>query len=83
MKSTKHLSRLTAVEQSAVLKIDFGGEEVTNLGSSQETVAAVTRVQTSSEDNVNLCEGTDPRQIVRVDLSSSDFIYCSDIRSFN
>lgn len=68
MRSSKHVSRLTTVEKTVGLRIDFGGEEVTNLASLQEADAARAQDHTTGEDNATLYEGTDTRPIVRVQL---------------
>jgi hypothetical protein len=62
MRSTKHISRLTGVENIAGLRIDFGEEEVTNLASLQEAVVAQARDQSCSEE---VYEGSAARPTVR------------------
>jgi len=65
MRASKHLSRLTDIEIPVGVRIDFGGEEVTNLASLQEMVAAEDAPQAIREDNVKVIEGVATRSIVR------------------
>ncbi len=58
MRASKHLSRLTDIEIPVGVRIDFGGEEVTNLASLQEGVVAEDTTQAYSEDNVKIMKGT-------------------------
>lgn len=65
MRSTKHMSRLTAVEELVGVRIDFSGEEVTNLASLHEVVAAVDATQAIIEDSVKAVKCTATQSAVR------------------
>ena len=65
MRSSKHVSRLTAVEKIVGVKIDFSGEEVTNLGSLQEVVEVTEATQAFIEDNVKLDDDAASQPSVR------------------
>ena len=65
MRSSKHMSRLTAVEKPEGLRIDFSGEEVTNLGSLQEVVLEMEASQAICEVSKNAMDCTASLPIVR------------------
>ena len=65
MRSTKHMSRLTAVQELVGVRIDFSGEEVTNLASLHEVVAAVDATQAIIEDSVKAVKCTATQSAVR------------------
>ncbi len=66
MRSSKHMSRLSAVQELMGVRIDFSGEEVTNLASIQEVVATVDATQAINKDNVNVLKGTTAQPFVRI-----------------
>jgi hypothetical protein len=65
MRASKHMSRLSAVEELEGVRIDFSGEDVTNLSSLQEEVAVEDASQGHKEKNVKLSEGSCSTPIVR------------------
>lgn len=52
------MSRLLDIEKLEGVRIDFGGEEVTNLASLHEAVAEAGATPAIIEENVNVIDGT-------------------------
>ncbi len=65
MRASKYMSRLSAVEELVGVRIDFSGEEVTNLASLQEVLVAIDESEVISEDHVKVTDNTITRPSVR------------------
>ena len=64
MRVSKQMTRLTGLQKSLALRIDFGEEDITNIASTQEVLATKEKPEGTNEDYVKFHESDSTQTIV-------------------